>query len=123
MYESINSPRCPALWFVCILIIVKEEWVLVQLGSQHKFVERLVRPVFPDYPFLVTMVSIIKEVSSLSFFTSIMNKQSFLKTFLRFPMCNFHIVTYKVLPVLTYKFNFICNSPLYWNKFKFFHPV
>ena len=34
----------------------KEEWVLVWLGSQHKCVGRPVRPVFPDYPFLVTMI-------------------------------------------------------------------
>ena len=27
----------------------KEEWVLVQLGSQHKCVELPFRPVFPDY--------------------------------------------------------------------------
>ena len=27
--ESINSPRCPALWFVYILRPGKEEWVLV----------------------------------------------------------------------------------------------
>ena len=36
----------------------KEEWVLVLLGSQHKCVERLVWPLFPDYPFLVTMVTL-----------------------------------------------------------------
>ena len=29
-------------------------------GSQHKCVERPVRPVFPDYPFLMTMVTLIK---------------------------------------------------------------
>ena len=52
-----NSPRCPALWFVYILIPGKEEWVLVYLGSQHKCVERPVRPVFPDsvsYDYAIT---------------------------------------------------------------------
>ena len=44
-----NSPCCPALMFIYILMPVKEEWVLVQLGSQHKCVERPVRPVFPDF--------------------------------------------------------------------------
>ena len=48
-YGSINSPRCPALWFVYILMPSKEEWVLAQLGSQHKCVDRPVWPVFPDY--------------------------------------------------------------------------
>ena len=48
-YGSINSPRCPALWFVNILKLGKEEWVLVQLGSQQKHVEQPVWPVFPDY--------------------------------------------------------------------------
>ena len=43
-----SSPRYPALWFVYILMPGKEEWVLVQLGSQHKCVERPVRPEFPD---------------------------------------------------------------------------
>ena len=28
-YRSINSPRCPALWFVYILMPGTEEWVLV----------------------------------------------------------------------------------------------
>ena len=36
----------------------KEEWVLVYLGSQHKCVERPVWPVFPDCPFLVTMIQL-----------------------------------------------------------------
>ena len=36
----------------------KEEWVLEYLGSQHKCVEWPVRPVFPDYLFLVTMVKL-----------------------------------------------------------------
>ena len=48
-YGSIKSPRCPALWFVYILMPGKDEWVLAQLSSQHKCVERPVRPVFPDY--------------------------------------------------------------------------
>ena len=48
-YESINIPRCPALWFVYILMPGKEEWVLVYLASQHKCVEWPVRFVFPDY--------------------------------------------------------------------------
>ena len=39
----------PAFSFVCILMDGREEWVLVQLGSQHKRVERSVRPVFPDF--------------------------------------------------------------------------
>ena len=34
-YGSLNSPRCPALWFVYILMQDKEEWVLVWLRSQH----------------------------------------------------------------------------------------
>ena len=54
-----NSPRCPALWFVYILMSGKEEWVLVQLGSQHKCLEWPVWPVFPDYLFLVTMFKCI----------------------------------------------------------------
>ena len=33
-YGSINSPRCPALWFVYILMHGREEWVLVSLGSR-----------------------------------------------------------------------------------------
>ena len=44
-----NSPRWPALWFVYILMHGKEEWVLVQLGSQSKCTERPVRPVFSNY--------------------------------------------------------------------------
>ena len=40
--------RCPALWFAYILMPGKKEWVLVQLGSQQKCVERPVRPVFTD---------------------------------------------------------------------------
>ena len=44
-----NNPRCPALYFVYILMPGKEEWALVQLGSQHNCVELPVRPVFPDY--------------------------------------------------------------------------
>ena len=36
----------------------KEEWVLVKLGSQRNCVERPVRPVFPDYLFLMTMVKV-----------------------------------------------------------------
>ena len=28
-YGSINSPRCPSLWFVYILMPGKEEWVLI----------------------------------------------------------------------------------------------
>ena len=54
-YESINCPRFPPLWFVYILMPGKEERVLLQLGSQHKCVERSVRTVFPGYLFLVTM--------------------------------------------------------------------
>ena len=50
-----NSPRCPAYWFVYSLMSGKEEWVQVQLGSQHESLERPVQPVFPDYLFLVTM--------------------------------------------------------------------
>ena len=47
----------------------REEWVLVQLGSQHKRVERPVQLEFPDYPFLVTMVigNIAEEEICLSF--------------------------------------------------------
>ena len=37
----------------------KEELVLVYLGSQHKCVERPVRPEFPDYLFLMTMFQLI----------------------------------------------------------------
>ena len=52
-----NSSCCPALWFVYILMHGKEECAPVSLGSQHKCVERPVRPVFRDYlPFFVTMV-------------------------------------------------------------------
>ena len=35
--------------FVYILMLGREEWVLVELGSQQKCVKRPVRPVFPDY--------------------------------------------------------------------------
>ena len=59
-----NSPRCPALWFVYILMPGKEEWVLVYLGSQHKCVERPVRPVFPGYLFLMTMFTPKKHKAS-----------------------------------------------------------
>ena len=38
-----------ALWFVYILMHTREEWVLVQLSSQHKRIEWPVQPVFPDY--------------------------------------------------------------------------
>ena len=38
----------------------KEEWLLVQLGSQHKCIERPVRPEFPDYLFLMTMVRLMR---------------------------------------------------------------
>ena len=44
-----NSPRCPALWFVYILMPSKEKWVLVQLSSQHNCAERPVWSVFPNY--------------------------------------------------------------------------
>ena len=44
-----NSPRCPSLWSVYVLMFSKEEWDLVQLGSQHNCVERPIWPVFPDY--------------------------------------------------------------------------
>ena len=46
---SVNSPRCPVLWFVYILMHGREEWVLAQIVSQSNCVERLVRPMFPDY--------------------------------------------------------------------------
>ena len=39
----------PSLWFVYILIPGKEKCVLVYLGSRHKCLQRIVRPVFPDY--------------------------------------------------------------------------
>ena len=58
----LTSPLCASLWFVYILIPGKEEWVLVWLGSQHNCVEPPVRPVFPDYPFLVTMVHICNNI-------------------------------------------------------------
>ena len=45
-----NSLNSLAILFVQILMHGREEWVLVQLGSQHKRVERFVHPVFPDYP-------------------------------------------------------------------------
>ena len=48
-YGSINSPDCPALWFVYALMHSREEWVLVYLGSQHKRMERI-------FPFVMTMV-------------------------------------------------------------------
>ena len=35
----------------------REDWVLLQLGPQHKHIERPVWPNFPDYPFLVTMIA------------------------------------------------------------------
>ena len=38
-----------AVSFVYILMHGREEWVLIQFGSQHKRVERAVRPVFPDH--------------------------------------------------------------------------
>ena len=38
-----------AVSFVYNLMHGREEWVLAQLGSQHKRVERPVRPVLPDY--------------------------------------------------------------------------
>ena len=47
--RSTNSLNWPALWFAYILIHGREEWVLVLLGSQHKCVERPLRPMFPDY--------------------------------------------------------------------------
>ena len=45
----------------------KEEWVLIYLDSQHKCIEGTVRPVFPDYLFLVTMLAsrFTKKVVSL----------------------------------------------------------
>ena len=42
----------PDFFFVIVVYILmhsREEWVLVQLGSQHKRVERPLRSVFPDY--------------------------------------------------------------------------
>ena len=33
---GLYSICCPVLWFVYILMHGKEEWVLVELGSQHK---------------------------------------------------------------------------------------
>ena len=38
-----------AISFVFTLMNGREEWVLVYLGSQHKRVERPVRPEIPDY--------------------------------------------------------------------------
>ena len=53
----------------------KEEWVLVWLGSQHKCVEPPVWPVFPGYPFLVTMyVTIYKKNVNLIPFPQISQK-------------------------------------------------
>ena len=59
------SPRCPALWFVYILMRGNEEWVLVQLGSQHKCVERPIRSEFPDYLFLMTMMEMKTELEEI----------------------------------------------------------
>ena len=47
--SSLNSP---AFSFVYILMRGRKKWVLVWLGSQHKRVERPVRPVFPDSLFV-----------------------------------------------------------------------
>ena len=39
----------PGLFFYLYSDHGREEWVLVELGSQHKRVKRPVWPVFPDY--------------------------------------------------------------------------
>ena len=60
-YRSINSPPCPALWFVYILMHSKGEWVLEQLVSQHKCAE------WPVWPFcLVTIIPMIFQHPSLT---------------------------------------------------------
>ena len=47
-----------AISFVYVFMHGREEWVLVQVGSQNKHVERPVRPCFQTiFPFLVTMIS------------------------------------------------------------------
>ena len=46
----------PAFWFIHILIHGREEWVIVLLASQQKRVKQPVRPEYPDYSFLVTMI-------------------------------------------------------------------
>ena len=65
-YESINSPRCHALW-----LPGKEKWVLLQLGSQLKCVERPVWVMFPDYLFLETMLSFTLASHTFSLLISV----------------------------------------------------
>ena len=43
-----NQPYYPAFRFVYILMHHRKEWVLAQLGSQHKRIEWQVWPVCPD---------------------------------------------------------------------------
>ena len=45
----INGLRWPILQFGNILMHGREEWVLVQLGSRHKCIERPAQLMFPDY--------------------------------------------------------------------------
>ena len=64
----------PALWFIYILMHGRQEWVLLQLGYQHKCVERPVWPVFPDYLFVSCDYVILEHVtcnSSQSTFNNI----------------------------------------------------
>ena len=44
----INGLRWPILQFGNILMHGREEWVLVQLGSRHKCIERPAWPMFAD---------------------------------------------------------------------------
>ena len=46
---GVHSLNSPAFLFVYILMHGGEEWIVVQLGSQNKRIERPVRPVFQDY--------------------------------------------------------------------------
>ena len=73
-----SSPCCPALWSVYILMPGKKEWVLVQLGSQHKCVERPVGPVFPDYLFLVTMLLGSCKMPICNFTKKLFHRSSFM---------------------------------------------
>ena len=46
---GVHSFNSPAFLFVCILMHGSEEWVLVQLGSQHKHAERPAQSMFSDF--------------------------------------------------------------------------
>ena len=45
---GVHSLSSPAFTFVYFLVLTREEWVLLKLGSQHKRYDQAVWSMFPD---------------------------------------------------------------------------